>query len=134
MNEHQFAERVAVALDEAAEHLPYKVTHRLQAARQAALSRLPELQPEFATEGARAALALGAREVGHGPRRGRVLATAIVSLLVLAAGLTAISVWSELEAADENADLDMEVLADDDVPISAYADRGFGVFIKNWNQ
>jgi len=134
MNEQQFAERVAVALDEAAEHLPYKVTHRLQAARQAALSRLPELQPGFATEGARAALALGAPAVGQGPRRGRVLATAIVSLLVLVAGLTAISVWSELEAADENADLDMEVLADDDVPISAYADRGFGVFIKNWNQ
>ena len=54
-------------------------------------------------------------------------------ILILVAGLIAISEWSEMEQADEAADVDAAML-EDDVPLSAYADRGFGVFLKNTGQ
>lgn len=136
MNEQQFAERIVLALDDSAEHLPYRVTHRLQMARQAALARVPERVAETRTvsapslgDGASALLGDG----GRGVRWGRRL-TVLAYTLLLVIGLVAISIWSELESAEETADVDMAVLTDDDVPISAYADRGFGVFLKNSRQ
>lgn len=136
MNEQQFTEQIILALDESAERLPYRISHRLQMARQAALARIPERVAEIAsqTSGAGNAGTLTLLSEGErGQRWGRILA-AVASMLLLVAGLVAISIWSDLESAEETADVDMAVLTDDDVPISAYADRGFGVFLKNSRQ
>jgi hypothetical protein len=58
---------------------------------------------------------------------------AVIPALVVVIGLLAISVWSDFDAADETADVDLAVLTDD-LPISAYADRGFGIYLKNSQQ
>ena len=138
MNEQQFAEQIRLALEESTERLPYRVSYRLQSARQAALARLAETRevPEsaIALPSASGTLTLGGmppRE--REPARWGRLATGMLSVLVLAGGLFAISEWSEMDRADEAADIDLAVLTDD-VPISAYADRGFGVYIKNPQQ
>lgn len=139
MNEQQFAERIRLALDDSAEHLPYKVAYRLQLARQAALARMPERVAVEGLQQSTAALSAssGAMSLtggnGRGQRWGRT-ATSALAVLVLVGGLAAISVWSDLDEADETADVDLAVLTDEDVPISAYADRGFGVFLKNTQQ
>lgn len=135
MNEQQFAEQIRLALEESTERLPYRVSYRLQSAREAALARLaePQMVPaqELALPSGGGTLALGgAPASGGGPVRWGRLAMSLFWVLVLVAGLFAISEWSEMDRADEAADIDMAVLTDE-VPISAYADRGFGVFIKN---
>ncbi|MBN9426243.1 MAG: DUF3619 family protein, partial [Burkholderiales bacterium] len=61
-----------------------------------------------------------------------VLAT-LVPLVVLLGGLYGIAQWDAVYTADAIADVDEAVLIDE-VPISAYADRGFGVFLKNMDQ
>ena len=130
MNEQQFSEQVRQLLDESSERLPYRVSHRLESARAAALARMPaELEVAVAGSGAEGGIDLA---TGSVPRWSRL--AALLSLMLLVAGLVALSIWSDLEMADETADVDMAVLLDDDVPISGYADRGFGIFIKNSQQ
>jgi len=160
MNEQQFALQVRRALDESAERLPYRVSHRLQVARQAALAGMPRAQtvalgapagaiagtpvaplPGVAASAAPAGATLAAGDgIGPGaaePRGARSLwlraGVAMLPLILVAIGLLGISIWHELDVADETADVDLAVLTDD-VPISAYADRGFGVFLKNSKQ
>ncbi len=136
MNEQLFALSIRQALDESAERLPYRVSHRLASARQAALARLPVSAEQPATastvlagRGAAAQATAGAPT----PRFGwRVLAT-LVPLVVLLGGLYGIAQWDAVYTADAIADVDEAVLIDE-VPISAYADRGFGVFLKNMDQ
>ena len=61
------------------------------------------------------------------------LGVTLVPVLVVAIGLMVISVWNDTETADEIAEVDTAVLTDE-VPLSAYTDRGFGVFLKNSRQ
>lgn len=170
MNEQQFALQVRRVLDESAEHLPYRVSHRLEAARQAALAAMPRTQalalekaagsvavapvavapvgaapvpvlPGVSAQGAASAATLSAGTGFPTPTattrgaRSRWLRAgiALLPLVLVALGLLGISIWHELDVADETADVDLAVLTDD-VPISAYADRGFGVFLKNSQQ
>lgn len=134
-NEQRFAGQIRLALEESSEHLPYRVSYRLQSARLAALSRMAEPQElpaqVFAmpspSGAATIALAGGPPRV---PARWGRLTMGLLSALVVAGGLYAISEWTEIDRADEAADIDLAVLTDE-VPISAYADRGFGVFIEN---
>ena len=160
MNEQQFALQIRRALDESAERLPYRVSHRLQAARQAALAGMPRARALVLEEPAEAiagapvavlqgvsgrnaasatALAAGAGFAmsGPAPRGARSLwlraGVALLPLILVALGLLGISIWHEMDVADETAEVDLAVLTDD-VPISAYADRGFGVFLKNSQQ
>ena len=142
MNEQQLPLQLRAALDESAERLPYRVTHRLQTARQMALARMTRVEAgveatpstvhvAFAGAGAAAA---GNWAEPHSTRDKAPLwwraALALMPALVVAGGLMAISIWNDLETADETADVDLAVLTDD-LPISAYADRGFGVYLKN---
>ena len=130
MNEQHFSEQVRRLLDESSERLPYRVSHRLESARTAALARMPA-ELEVASSGSVAEGSIGF-STGSVPRWSRL--AALLSLMLLVAGLVALSVWSDLEMADETADVDMAVLMDEDVPISGYADRGFGIFMKNSQQ
>lgn len=132
MNEQQFAQQVILALAPSADRLPYRITHRLELARNAALSRIPERSAETAPQ---AALAGGSVSLlDETDRRWSPWLASVLSVLLLAGGLIAISMWSDSETAEETADVDLAVLTDDDVPLSAYADRGFGVFLKNSRQ
>jgi hypothetical protein len=133
MNEHLFASRIKQALDESAERLPYRVTQRLERARAAALARARP-GTEFATASTAASpdVALAGDDRPSGWVR---LLSALVPVLLVIAGLYGIALWEDARQAAETADIDAElVLSDDDVPIAAYADRGFGVFIRNSRQ
>ena len=131
MNELETIRTVRRALDARAEHLSYRVTHRLELARERALARMPA-SVKVASKVQQGELALAA---ASGPRLGepglawRLTALAL-PIVVLVAGLVLVSHWSEVLRTREVADLDTAVLLDD-VPISAYADNGFGVFLKN---
>lgn len=129
MNEQEFTLQIRRALNESAEQLPYKVTHRLAAAREAALARAPRVRS------ARAALSTGST-VGFEVQEPSLLwrwVGSLAPLLIVVAGLISIAVWDDNEKDQELADVDTAVLTDD-VPISAYTDRGFGVFLKNNRQ
>ena len=133
MNEQQFAEQVVRALEASAERLPYRVTHRLEMARHAALAKIPEFADQAPVEPASAPDSEAPwRERGRG--WGIVLASLAASVMMLVVGFVAIPIWSDYQLAEEMADVDLAVLTDDDVPIDAYADRGFGVYLKNSHQ
>lgn len=145
MNELEIARLAREALDESVEHLPWRVTHRLAGFREAALARMPA-DPATARSLAHAAAGrpalapavagLRSRAGGAGGDRGERrplglrIAAVLVPALIVAAGLYGISEWTSWQRADDIADLEAAVLADE-VPISAYADRGFGVFLRN---
>lgn len=140
MNERQFARNVREALEESAERLPYRVTLRLQAAREAALARMPAtaavaapaaveaMAPAVATAGPSVGSAPGRREDDTPPLWWRMVWSALPLLLVIA-GLVGVSIWSDVQDADESADVDAAMLVDD-VPVTAYTDNGFGAFLR----
>jgi hypothetical protein len=133
MNEQLFASRIRHALDESADRLPYRVTQRLERARLAAVARA---RPSAVLEPTLAAAPVGLPSGGNDrPSAWVRVASTLVPILLVIAGLYGISLWDDAQRAAETADVDAElILADDDVPISAYADKGFGVFIKNVRQ
>lgn len=145
MNEHEeqrFAQSVHRVLEASAQRLPYRVTMRLEKSRNAALQRMPgaaakPTRPQGAAAAAFALSADGTATIGPGgegelPRWLRA-AVSIVPILAVAAGLALIADWVDADRASEIAEVDVAVLVDE-LPISAYADRGFGVFLKNTYQ
>lgn len=156
MNETRFTSSIKQALDESAERLPLRVTHRLEQARKAALVRAPERVAAQAFADRRAGrplVGLATAGAGGPSSAGAVpggwalskrdadacdrppfvawrLAAIVVPVAALVAGLIAFSELDAQRDADEVAELEAAVLSDD-VPIAAYADRGFGVYLKN---
>ncbi len=133
MNERELARIVRVALDESADRLPYRTTHRLAAARAAALAQARvETVPRTAHEVVRVAHRPAAALAGGGPVPRLVwrIAAVVVPIAVVAAGLFGISALETQQRAEDLAELDAAMIADE-VPISAYADRGFGVYLRN---
>jgi hypothetical protein len=131
MNEHLFASRIRQALDESADRLPYRVTRRLELAREAALARAEAV--------AAPAVATSVGAVRLGDDRPSVLIrllSATAPVLLVIAGLYGIALWDDAQRAAETADLDAEIVLSDDeeVPLSAYADKGFGLFLRNNRQ
>ena len=133
MNEVEFAYRVRQALNEGADSLDYRILARLERARRTALARqksaidaplwVPALR--FASDGGDPASDestpawLWLRRLGVlGP------------MIALAVGFVGIYRWHEDQAIAEHANMDLAVLLDD-TPIDTYADKGFGVMIRN---
>jgi hypothetical protein len=132
MNEHLFASKIRNALDESAEHLPYRVTQRLERARQAALARAPQIEASPVVPMGSMTLGLQPDDRPSGLYR---LLSALAPIMLVLAGFYAIALWDDAQRVAETADIDAAiVLGDDEIPIEGYADRGFGVFIKNSRQ
>ncbi len=134
MKEVEFGYRVRQALNEGADRLEYRVVLRLQQARQGALARqktsveqplwVPALRLAAAGAGAGMPDEAGAAWVWlH--RLG-----VVAPLLALTVGFVAIYRWHEDQLIVERANTDLAVLLDD-TPIDTYADKGFGVMIRN---
>ena len=136
MNEVEFAYRVRQALNEGADRLPYRVVARLEQARLKALARqkvgldrplsVPALR--FATKGGGlsdldepTSAWLWVRRLGLG---------VAVPLVALTVGFVTIYQWREEQVIAEHANMDLAVLLDD-TPIDTYADKGFGVMIRD---
>ena len=133
MNEVEFAYRVRQALNEGADSLDYRILTRLERARRTALARqksavdaplwVPALR--FAGEGGTPA-SDESTPAWLWLRRLGVLAP----MIALAVGFVGIYRWHEDQAIAEHANMDLAVLLDD-TPIDTYADKGFGVMIRN---
>ncbi len=133
MNEQRVAFFVRQALDESAERLPYRVTQRLERGRLSAIDRASACEAvSFVPAGVAVASLAGDRQPSAWTR----FVTTALPLLIVAAGLYGISVWNDAEDAADTADIDAELVlgSEDDVPVSALADKGFGVFIRNSRQ
>lgn len=135
MNEADFAFRIRQALNEGADSVSYKVSLRLERARQLAVGRvrkgvrvapatvrLPALQ--VATAGG---APLDAPEDGSlwSWLRGAGLAAPLLALVL---GFVGIHHWHSQQFISELADVDFAVLLDE-TPIAAYADKSFGAML-----
>lgn len=146
--EHRFALTVTDAIDAGGEHLPYRVTLRLEQARQAALARalgsvqsspveLASLSRLSGASSAATAIRAGGPAGHQDPEAGRWwrFGSIVLPLLIVVSGLIGIAVWHEADDVADLAEVDAGlVLNDDDLPVSAMADRGFGVFLRNTRQ
>jgi hypothetical protein len=130
-----FGSQVANRLNESTEKLPFRVTQRLENSRKAALAAMPAQSLSTATSIQSSGKGIGAILGGFGFSSGwgfKTLAFA-VPVAVLFCGFLLISAHSEDVEADEQSSIDAAMLTED-VPISAYTDRGFGVHIHNVQQ
>jgi hypothetical protein len=122
MNEEiRFGSKVRQALNEAA-RVDARVSHRLAAAREAALqarriSTADEREPALAWTGG-----------GFG-RLGGFSLRVVLPMLLLVAGLVAIYAWQEEQRAADIEELDALLLTSD-LPVEAYLDRGFEAWAK----
>jgi hypothetical protein len=117
MNEQQFGKKVRQILNSGP--LGTQVERRLQAAREAALSRQrPEGSP---------ALAWADNVRGRFGGWTALALYAVLSLAVLVAGAAGIYNWQQNQRIAELEEIDSQLLTDD-LPIDAYLDRGF----QNW--
>ncbi|MFK7966155.1 MAG: DUF3619 family protein [Burkholderiaceae bacterium] len=127
MNETQTAYAIVRALDRGTEQLSDDVTDRLAVARSAALDAYAG-KPAVARDTGRAK-----RSRRDTPPLFQRLAIAGVPAFTIVFGLVMIGQWSEQKRIEQVAELDAAVLLDD-LPIAAYADKGFGVYLKNTRQ
>jgi hypothetical protein len=131
MNEKEFGYQVRQALNEAAAQLDYKTTYRLEQARMAAVAR----HREPATAPVWSPLpALAGRRSSGDSRLGWFGGLGVTAPLVaLAIGFVGIYQWQQQQAQEQRisdlAAMDFAVLMDEN-PIGAYADKGFGAFLR----
>lgn len=125
MNQEEFGYRIRQALNEGLERLDYRTTYRLEQARQVALARQTQAQaawvPVPQTAGGPSA---GGQPFGWLARLGLA-----APLLAIAIGYLGIYQYQESRRISELADMDFAVLLDE-VPISTYADKGFGTLLS----
>jgi Protein of unknown function (DUF3619) len=127
MNQDEFGYRIRQALNEGLERLDYRTSYRLQQARQAALARHASAQPEAAWVPAVQTAGGPPVHVGISGWMGRLGLAA--PLLAIAIGYLGIYQYQESRRISELADMDFAVLLDD-VPLSTYADKGFGAMLS----
>ena len=125
--QNQFGLRIAAHLDAAVADLPHDISERLRAARtRAVAARAVSVQTSSQT-GVQNGVA-----ILHGGDEGLNIWNRIGSLLpliALVAGLATIKNFVDDDRANQLAEVDAVILADD-LPPSAYADPGFLQFLK----
>jgi hypothetical protein len=127
MNQDEFGYRIRQALNEGLERLDYRTSYRLQQARQAALARHASAQPQVGWVPAVQTAGGPPADAGISGWMGRLGLAA--PLLAIAIGYLSIYQYQESRRISELADMDFAVLLDD-VPLSTYADKGFGAMLS----
>lgn len=123
MNEQLFGLKIRNKLNAGSAKLSPEVTDRLFQARQAALARHAQLARGWSLA------SVGVRILSSWDQYGRPL---MLSVLLMAAIFTANDVVKQ-QRASELAEIDSALLADD-LPISAYLDRGFDTWLQSSGQ
>ncbi len=125
-NEQALAQKICLRLDRTTEQLSPRIAERLAAARTAALAAAARSSPAPRSLPSRAASLLSS---DRPPLWWRVSATAVPALL-LVLGVFLVDAVQQEQSVEEIAEIDSALLTDD-LPLVAYADHGFGVYIKN---
>jgi hypothetical protein len=124
----RFGRNLAARLSESTQDLPNDISERLKAARMQALAKRKVVKAETVTaintNGGAATLHMGDFDNNLWTRLG-----SFIPLLALVIGLLAIAVVQEQLRANEIADVDVELLADE-LPPAAYTDPGFVHFLN----
>lgn len=126
---------IVARLNQQAAGLPHDVSERLRAGREQALARA-RLKPALAARPVQAVAPLLAGRASHaallvaGAPSWRVKLASGLPLLVLIAGLVLIEHWNTQQQVHAAAEIDAMLLADD-LPPAAYADPGFGEFLRS---
>lgn len=123
-HEEQFARRICQVLDRGTEQIDHGIAERLRAARERALQLQPVrvATPALASLGAGGAATLGGGDTAH-PLR------SLLAMLALLLGVSMAYVWNGFNQASENEAIDSALLADD-LPPSAYLDKGFQAWLE----
>ena len=128
----EFGLRIAARLNSASLDLPHDISERLRAARTRAVAARLKTQPQLQTNQA-VIHQNGAALLNFGGDEGLNIWSRLASLLpliALIAGLAIIQNIMDDDRANELAEIDSAMLADD-LPPAAYADPGFLQFLKN---
>jgi hypothetical protein len=130
MNEVEFGYKVRQALNEGVQRMDYKTTFRLEKARKAALEhyRVPARETAWVLP---AQVASGPQIDADqaGPWRWLQRLGLAAPLIALLVGFVGVHEWQRARTMDEIAAIDFALLLDE-APVEAYADKGFGVFLK----
>lgn len=129
MRQDEFGYRIRQALDESTERLDYKTSFRLEQARKAALARHAGAKRTAPVRVHALATAGGPAFDDGAPHGWAWQAGWILPLLALVVGFFGIYHYQAERRVSELADIDFAVLVDT-TPISAYADKGFGAYLK----
>lgn len=125
--EIDFAYKVRRALDENLEQIPSSALRGLEAARKKALAvqRKPSPLHAFFMTGAGAGYQ---QNFLRDPFAWIMRASLVLPAVVVAAGIFGIYQYEQQERIAEIAEIDALVLADE-LPLNAYVDKGFGVYL-----
>jgi len=121
MNEQQFGDRIRQALNHGLD-LNDTTLARLAEARERALSQQRTTAPS-------PVLAWADEFAGNITKSRFVVSRVVLPALVLALGLFIVNYWHQAQLAQENAEIDAEVLTGD-LPIDAYLDKGFDAWLR----
>ena len=126
-HEKDIAKKITAYLDAGSREIRNGTAYRLQQARAAALARLsePRLAPELALAGAGGAIA------GGRPFYSQVRFW--IGVVLIAAAGFGWQQWQAWQTVKEAEEIDAEILSSD-LPIDAYLDRGFQVWLKTGAQ
>ncbi len=116
--EIQTAYLIKRELQAGARALPEGTAERLRAARERALAKQRKTASSMQLAASAAPANVFLEWAGH-----------LVPVVALALGLCAISYWHQSNRAEENAEIDTQMLIDE-LPPQAYADKGFGAWIQ----
>jgi hypothetical protein len=119
-----FAYKVRHALNEKLDQLPASTTDRLASSRKKALSRKKSGDALLAAQ--RAFAGAAGVLLSNRPLWSRL--GTVVPLMALVAGLAGIYQFEEEQRIAETAELDAAVLADE-LPLTAYVDKGFNAYL-----
>lgn len=136
MNEQKFSKLLRPWLDASVQKLNYRTVHRLEIGRKAAIKAIGTGILNSSTSSNTSVSNSGALALGGSNQSGWSIWNKLsvgFSALVLVVGMYAISDWRAETDAEESAVEDAQLLTDD-LPLTAYADHGFGVFMKNTRQ
>ncbi|HEY3432372.1 MAG TPA: DUF3619 family protein [Rhodocyclaceae bacterium] len=118
--ELRIAHLVRQTLDGACRELPGDMTSRLEKARQLALQHQKTPVAGLRLAGMPHMLVEGL---------GKPLRTAMM-ILALFSGMAGTWYWNSMQAAEDNVDVDTELLSDD-LPVAAYTDAGFRAWLEH---
>ena len=121
-DDKQFGSKIKHLLDRSADGLDARVQGRLAAARATALARIGQVRTEAVLAGAGGGTAGGSRPLV-------LQAKFWIGIAIIAAAGFGWQQWQAFQQVRETEEIDAQILTSD-LPIDAYLDRGFQVWLK----